>query len=132
MNYVYIIVLVVIAMALQRYFIYLQSKNYTQILLDMKKRGNVGVGVAKGAFSGRVVILCSDLDEIVIEGKTLKGFSTFSRFKDMPEVSGVKLDDLYNKEYTDKKYRKSIKTAVEQIRNLKNKEESKEENEEEN
>ncbi len=132
MNYVYIIVLVVIAMALQRYFIYLQSKNYTQILLDMKNKGNVGVGVAKGAFSGRVIILCSDLDETVIEGKTLKGFSTFSRFKDMPEVTGVKLDDLYNKEYTDKKYRKSIKTAVEQIRNLKNKEEIKEENEEEN
>lgn len=124
MNYVYIIILVVVAMALQRYFIYLQSKNYTQILMDMKKKGNVGVGVAKGAFSGRVIILCSDPDDVVTEGKTLKGFSTFSRFKDMPEVSGEKLDDLYNKEYTDKKYAKSIKTAIEQIKNLKNKEEN--------
>ena len=42
----------------------------------------------------------------------------------MPEVSGEKLDDLYNKEYTDKKYGKSIKTAIEQIKNLKNKEEN--------
>ena len=124
MNYIYIIGLVVIAMALQRYFIYLQSKNYTQILLDMKKKGNVGVGVAKGAFSGRVIILCSDPDEKVIEGKTLKGFSTFSRFKDMPEVDGKQLDELYNEKYKDKKYGKSIKTAVEQIRNLKNKEEN--------
>ena len=124
MNYVYIIILVVVAMALQRYFIYLQSKNYTQILMDMKKKGNVGVGVAKGAFSGRVIILCSDSDGVVTEGKTLKGFSTFSRFQDMPEVSGEKLDDLYNKEYTDKKYGKSIKTAIEQIKNLKNKEEN--------
>ena len=124
MNYVYIIILVVVAMALQRYFIYLQSKNYTQILMDMKKKGNVGVGVAKGAFSGRVIILCSDSEGIVTEGKTLKGFSTFSRFQDMPEVSGEKLDDLYNKEYTDKKYGKSIKTAIEQIKNLKNKEEN--------
>ena len=124
MNYVYIIVLVVIAMALQRYFIYLQSKNYTQILVELKKRGNVGVGVAKGAFSGRVIILCADPDETVIDGKTLKGFSTFSRFKDMPEVLGGNLDDLYNKQYTDKKYGKSIKTAIEQIKNLKNKEEN--------
>ena len=124
MNYIYIIGLVVIAMALQRYLIYLQSKNYTQILLDMKKKGNVGVGVAKGAFSGRVIILCSDPDEKVIEGKTLKGFSTFSRFKDMPEVDGKQLDELYNEKYKDKKYGKSIKTAVEQIRNLKNKEEN--------
>ena len=124
MNYIYIIGLVVIAMALQRYLIYLQSKNYTQILLDMNKKGNVGVGVAKGAFSGRVIILCSDPDEKVIEGKTLKGFSTFSRFKDMPEVDGKQLDELYNEKYKDKKYGKSIKTAVEQIRNLKNKEEN--------
>lgn len=124
MNYIYIIVLVVIAMALQRYFIYLQSKNYTQILLEMKKKGNVGVGVAKGVFSGRVIILCSDSDETVIDGKMLKGFSTFSRFKDMPDIAGKKLDELYNKDYTDKKYGKGMKTAVEQIRNLKNKEEN--------
>jgi DNA-binding transcriptional regulator of glucitol operon len=123
MNYVYIIVLVVVAMAAQRYFIYLQSKNYTQILVEMRTKGNVGVGVAKGAFSGCVIILCSDPDETVIEGKILRGFSTFSRFKDMPEVTGEKLDVLYEKEYKDKKYKKSIRTAVEQIRNLKNKEE---------
>ena len=123
MNYVYIIILVVVAMAAQRYFIYLQSKNYTQILVEMRTKGNVGVGVAKGAFSGCVIILCSDLDEIIIEGKILRGFSTFSRFKDMPEVTGEKLDSLYEKEYKDKKYKKSIRTAVEQIRNLKNKEE---------
>lgn len=126
MNYVYIIVLVVIAMAAQRYFIYLQSKNYTQILVELRKNGNVGVGVAKGVFSGCVIILCSDTSETVIDGKIIRGFSTFSRFKDMPEVAGEKLDTLYNKEYKDKKYKKSIKTAVEQIKNLANKEEGQE------
>ena len=128
MNYIYIIILVVIAMALQRYFIYLQSKNYTQMLIELRQKGDVGFGVAKGAFSGCAVILCSDAGGTVIDSKIMRGFSTFSRFKDLPEILGENIDDLYNKAYTDKKYGKSIKTAVEQIRNLKNREENEEEN----
>ena len=92
MNYIYIIILVVIAMALQRYFIYLQSKNYTQMLIELRQKGDVGLGVAKGAFSGCAVILCSDAGGTVIDSKIMRGFSTFSRFKDLSEILGENID----------------------------------------
>ena len=118
MNWIFLLVLVVIVMIVQRYFIYLQSKNYNQMLIELKRKGNLGVGIAKGAFSGCVVILCSDTDNKVIEGQKLKGFSTFSRFKEIPEIKGKKLSDLENENSKDKKYDKALKMAINQINKL--------------
>ena len=118
MNWFFIILLVVVVMVIQRYFIYLQSKNYNQILIELKRKGNLGVGIAKGAFSGCVVIICSDENRNVIDGRILKGFSTFSRFKELPDIKGKSLDELENEEIKDKKYMKAVKIAIEQINKL--------------
>lgn len=117
-NWTLAIAFVVVMLIIKRFFIYKQVKHYSEMILEMKKKGNVGSGVVKGNFSGRVIILCSSPEREIIDAYLLKGFSNFSRFQQVPELIGKSLDQAAEEKFEDKKFSKAVKMAVEQINNI--------------
>jgi glucitol operon activator protein len=102
---------------LQGVLTYFQIKNFQIKLKDMKEKGRVGLGTAKGRLgAGAIVILSVDETGRIVEARKMTGISVFARFKPFPE-----LKDLYYWEATkgvdssNKSLLKAVTRAVESL-----------------
>jgi glucitol operon activator protein len=83
----------------------------------------VGVGNAKARFGkGVILILVVDENDVVKRALSMRGMTIFARFKEAPELAGMKIDELRNEEREgpyDKGTRLAARRAVEQIDRIK-------------
>ncbi|WP_208590030.1 transcriptional regulator GutM [Gracilibacillus suaedae] len=101
---------------LQLYLSWGQVKHYHKTVKQMSNRstGYLGTGSVKRKIGiGSVVILVSDENGKIIDGKMMSGVTVFAKFKDFDEVKGKYIQELNHEEYKDAAL--SVKAAVENI-----------------
>lgn len=96
-----------------------QIKNFKKNFKELRlKRGIVGMGQKKRMISaGTVVLLACDENGILIEGRQMKGYSVFARFKEIKGIKGLTLAELKSKamKEDEKKRNISMLDAIEHI-----------------
>ncbi|HHW01958.1 MAG TPA: transcriptional regulator [Thermoanaerobacterales bacterium] len=102
---------------LQGVLTYFQIKNFQIKLKEMKDKGMLGIGTAKGRLgAGAFVIISVDATGKIIEAWKMTGISVFARFKPFSELNGLyyweaaKAVDEYNKSLL-----KAVTRAVESV-----------------
>lgn len=95
----------------------IQMKHYRTTVREMSKRssGYLGVGVHKQKLGiGIVIILVSDVNGIIIEGKVLSGVTVFARFKSLDTFNGLTLKECKD-QVEDNPFGETVKMAVNKI-----------------
>src|SRR5699024_12569320 len=83
----------------------------------MSKRGSgyLVVGNSKRRFGkGVVMVLVTDMDDVVGEARKMEGVTVFSRFEEFSEIAGEKLSSLLSYEAEPQLHQASI-NAIEKI-----------------
>jgi len=69
------------AWILQGVLVYFQIKNFQGKLKELRKKGNIGVGIEKGRLGkGVIVILCVNDENIITDAQIMSGTTVFARF----------------------------------------------------
>lgn len=111
------ILLFVVFWVIQGTLALLQSRHYQRQLskLQHQSSGYLGVGVRKNRWgAGAVVILVTDLSGVVTQCRKLAGVSVFARFRDVPSLVGVAIDDL-NKDQPRNSWERALNMAIEKV-----------------
>ena len=94
----YLILILALLWALQIVGTYFQMRHYRQVLAGITREetgGYVGVGNAKARFGkGVILILVVDENDVVKRALRMRGITVFARFKEAPELVGMKIDEL--------------------------------------
>jgi glucitol operon activator protein len=122
----YVILLLAVAWILQIVGTYFQMRHYREVLGRITREGGqgfVGVGNAKATFGkGVILILVADENDVVKRASRMRGMTIFARFKEAPDLVGMRLDEL-RVEGRDSPYDKgtmlAARRAVEQIDRIK-------------
>jgi len=83
--------------ALQNLLGYLfQVRQYQKVIRKWLGRGVLGVGQRRGlfAFGELVVLVYNSRDDKIITIQSLKGYSIFARFTELPDFAGLSLEEL--------------------------------------
>ena len=122
----YAILILAVAWVLQIVGTYFQMRHYREVLGGITREGGegfVGVGNAKATFGkGVILILVSDENGVVKRALRMRGMTTFARFKEAPDLVGMRLDELRvedRQEPYDKSTMFAARRAVEQIDRIK-------------
>ena len=122
----YAILILAVAWVLQIVGTYFQMRHYREVLGAITREGGegfVGVGNAKAAFGkGVILILVADVNDVVKRALRMRGMTIFARFKEAPELAGMRLDELRvgdREEPYDKNTMLAARRAVEQIDRIK-------------
>jgi glucitol operon activator protein len=122
----YVILILAVAWALQIVGTYFQMRHYREVLGRITREGGegfVGVGNAKATFGkGVILILVADVNEVVKRSLRMRGMTIFARFKEAPDLVGMRLDELRignREEPYDKSTMLAARRAVEQIDRIK-------------
>jgi glucitol operon activator protein len=126
----YAILILAVAWALQIVGTYFQMRHYRELLGEITREGGegfVGVGNAKATFGkGVILILVADENDVVKRALRMRGMTIFARFKEAPDLAGMRLDELRigdrEKPY-DKNTMLAARRAVEQIDRIKQEQE---------
>jgi glucitol operon activator protein len=98
-----VICFIIALMLLQLFMAHFQSKDYKNLMKSLKGKGIIGIGVKKGRIrAGTIVILVSNEMGKIIEGKQMKGYTIFARFKDIEGVKGEDILELKKKVISEK------------------------------
>ena len=77
---------------------YFQMRHYQRVLAGIKRTGDegyVGVGNAKVRLGrGVILILVVGGDGLIKKALKMQGATVFARFRDAPELAGLRLEDL--------------------------------------
>lgn len=96
-----------------------QIKNFKKNFKELRlKRGIVGMGQKKRMISaGTVVLLSCNENGVLMEGRQMKGYSVFARFKEMKGIQGLTLAELKSKvmQEDEKTRNVSLLNAIEHI-----------------
>ena len=122
----YAILILAVAWALQIVGTYFQMRHYREVLGAITREGGegfVGVGNAKATFGkGVILMLVADENDVVKRALRMRGMTIFARFKEAPDLVGIRLDELRvgdrEKPY-DKSTMLAARRAVEQIDRIK-------------
>jgi glucitol operon activator protein len=122
----YLILVLALVWALQIVGTYFQMRHYREVLGGITREedeGYVGVGNAKARFGkGVILILVAGENGVVRRALSMRGMTIFARFKEVPELVGLRLDELRNEE-REGPYEKgtmlAARRAVEQIDRIK-------------
>lgn len=122
----YLILALALVWILQIVGTYFQMRHYREVLGGITREeaeGYVGVGNAKAQFGkGVILILVVDESGVVKRALRMRGMTIFARFKEAPELVGMKIDELRNEELEgpyDKGTMLAARRAVEQIDRIK-------------
>ncbi len=122
----YAILILAVAWVLQIVGTYFQMRHYREVLGGITRGGGegfVGVGNAKATFGkGVILILVADENDTVKRALRMRGMTIFARFKEAPELAGMRLDELRiedRQEPYDKSTMFAARRAVEQIDRIK-------------
>ena len=117
----YAILILAVAWALQIVGTYFQMRHYREVLGAITREGGegfVGVGNAKGV----ILMLVADENDVVKRALRMRGMTIFARFKEAPDLVGMRLDELRvgdREEPYDKSTMLAARRAVEQIDRIK-------------
>ncbi len=122
----YLILALALVWILQIVGTYFQMRHYREVLGGITREeaeGYVGVGNAKAQFGkGVILILVVDESGVVKRALSMRGMTIFARFKEAPDLVGIKIDELRNEE-REGPYEKgtmlAARRAVEQIDRIK-------------
>jgi glucitol operon activator protein len=122
----YAILILAVAWVLQIVGTYFQMRHYREVLGAITREGGegfVGVGNAKAAFGkGVILILVADENDVVKRALRMRGMTIFARFKEAPDLVGMRLDELRvgdREEPYDNSTMLAARRAVEQIDRIK-------------
>lgn len=122
----YAILILAVAWALQIVGTYFQMRHYREVLGAITREGGegfVGVGNAKATFGkGVILMLVADENDVVKRALRMRGMTIFARFKEAPDLVGMRLDELRGgdrEEPYDKSTMLAVRRAVEQIDRIK-------------
>jgi glucitol operon activator protein len=122
----YAILILAVAWALQIVGTYFQMRHYREVLGAITREGGegfVGVGNAKATFgNGVILMLIADENDVVKRALRMRGMTIFARFKESPDLVGMRLDELRvgdREEPYDKSTMLAARRAVEQIDRIK-------------
>jgi len=122
----YAILILAVAWALQIVGTYFQMRHYREVLGAITREGGegfVGVGNAKATFGkGVILMLVADENDVVKRALRMRGMTIFARFKEAPDLVGMRLDELrvgVREEPYDKSTMLAARRAVEQIDRIK-------------
>lgn len=74
---------------------YRQAMSLTRRIADMRRRGTVSVGLGHGRLRNRVyAVVAVDREDSVIGVEVLRGWTTLSKPKPIPELSGLPYERL--------------------------------------
>jgi glucitol operon activator protein len=94
----YLILVLALLWALQIVGTYFQMRHYREVLGRITREGGegyVGVGNAKATFGkGVILILVVDQNDMVVKALRMRGMTVFARFREAPELLGMRLDEL--------------------------------------
>jgi glucitol operon activator protein len=122
----YLILVLALLWALQIVGTYFQMRHYREVLGRITREeseGYVGVGNAKARLGkGVILILVVDMSDTVVRALRMRGMTVFARFKEAPELVGMKIAELRD-EGRDGPYEAATmlaaRRAVEQIDRIK-------------
>jgi glucitol operon activator protein len=122
----YLILALALVWALQIVGTYFQMRHYREVLGGITREetgGYVGVGNAKARLGkGVILILVVGENDLVKRALRMRGMTIFARFKEAPDLVGIKIDELRNEE-REGPYEKgtmlAARRAVEQIDRIK-------------
>ena len=122
----YAILILAVAWVLQIVGTYFQMRHYREVLGAITREGGegfVGVGNAKATFGkGVILILVADVNDVVKRALRMRGMTIFARFKEAPDLVGMRLDELRvgdREESYDKSTMLAARRAVDQIDRIK-------------
>ena len=94
---------------------FIQSKNYTNTYLALKRRGRVAIGKRRGMVTtGAIVMFLLDADGTIVEGTRLTGVTVLSRVRPLPEFDGLRLATLETTK--DRRFTRSVRLATDNAR----------------
>jgi glucitol operon activator protein len=122
----YAILILAVAWALQIVGTYFQMRHYREVLGAITREGGegfVGVGNAKATIGkGVILMLVANENDVVKRALRMRGMTIFARFKEAPDLVGMRLDELRGgdrEEPYDKSTMLAVRRAVEQIDRIK-------------
>lgn len=94
-----LILIAVAAWVLQTVLGVLQFRRFSRHLRELRTRGRVAIGKAKGRLmSGVIVLFVLDADDTIISGEIMEGRTVFASFSELRGFEGVRLP-LLTEEY---------------------------------
>lgn len=103
---------------LQGVLTYFQVKNYRTRSTELRKKGDVYTGKAKGRLrEGCIVMLVVEKDGTIIDAEEMRGITVFSKFKTIKSIIGKSIynkDDLLNS-LRYKQQKRALESALEGV-----------------
>lgn len=119
------LILFAVLWVLQSLGTWIQMTHYRKVMTEVAKYhkdGFLGTGNAKSNFgNGLIVMLVATAEGVVSKALVMEGRTVFARFKEIPELSGVKLDELEKPEFfgpASKARAEAFGKAIAQIRSI--------------
>ncbi len=96
MNIVLLIFLFCAAFALQYLLTFLQMKSFMGSYRNLRQKGRVAIGKAKGAFrAGAIAMFAIDKEGVILEGSFLQGVTVFARTRSLAGFEGMDVGALH-------------------------------------
>ena len=119
------LILLGVLWALQILGTWVQMSHYQKVMADIARAyrdGYLGTGNAKGTTGqGLIVMLVSSADGVIRKAMAMEGRTVLARFREIPELSGLTLDDLEKLDFfgpAQKARATAIGQAIAQIRKI--------------
>lgn len=113
-----LMILIGILWMIQVVLTYFQIKHYHKRIMELKRKGRVGIGSIKGKLTpGVIIILATNLRGTIVDAEIMKGLSVFARFKKVKELIGQNINNLSETPTVLKE--KEFKALEQAIENLK-------------
>lgn len=94
-KYTFIILALAAGWFLQVWMVGQQTRNFYQRMKVLRKDGRASIGLAGNIYKGRIyTVLVLDEEDRIVHAEKLAGFTVFAKLKPVPELEGVKLEDL--------------------------------------
>jgi len=104
--------------ALQFLLTHFQVKHYQSEIKKLSKRdsGFLGTGYYKKRFgNGAIIVLVCDENARITDAKVMKGLTVFARFRNMQQLTGMKLEDSRLVDFLPKKEHTALTNAIDMI-----------------
>ncbi|MDO5410002.1 MAG: transcriptional regulator GutM [Lachnospiraceae bacterium] len=95
MNMILLIILFLVAFALQYLLTFIQMRSFNEHYRNLRKQGRVAIGKSKGAIrAGAIAMFAINSEGIILEGSYLQGVTVFARFHTLKGFEGMDVGKL--------------------------------------
>lgn len=99
MNIIPLILLFCIAFALQYLLTFLQMKSFMGSYKELRQKGRVAIGKAKGAFrAGAIAMFAIDGGGRILEGSYMQGVTVFARVRTLNGFEGMDVGAIHRED----------------------------------